>query len=98
MKGELFITSGRNVIESWKMLLDKAFYKSTNKNRHWLARPGGLPSDCIMRCTENGSIDMATMPHLIDHVKKFARKSVLTDKAVVLFLDGHSSNRGVKCL
>ena len=50
------------------MPLNKAFYKSTDNVRHWLAQAEWLPSDCVMRCTENGSIDMANMPHLIDHV------------------------------
>ena len=92
------IAAGRNVMESWTMPLDKAFYKPTDKVPQWLSQAGWLPSDCVMGCTENGSIDMATMPHLIDHVNKFALKSVSSDKAVVLFRDGHSSWRGIEWL
>lgn len=55
-----------------------------------------MPNDADIRCTEYGSVDMASMKPIVEHIHKFVRQVVPLHKHVVLFLDGHSSRKRIE--
>ena len=90
------IAAGKNVIEAWLKPLPAESYTSKAGIPHWLTQPGWMPGDCVIRCTENGSVDMKTLPFVIEHIDRFVRKTLPAEKSYLLFLDGHSSRKGME--
>ena len=90
------IAAGKYIMEDWIKPLPRTFFKHENGASHWLAESGWLRSECVLRCTLNGSIEEQTLPMFIDHFDNFVRQIVPPDLAVALFLDGHFSRNGIE--
>lgn len=54
-----------------------------------------MQNDHFLQCTENGSVDMDTMPKVLEHLDKYARRFVPAQKPILLLLDNHASRNGV---
>ena len=52
--------------------------------------------DVVIRCTENGSVDMPTLPFTVDHIDSYVRRFVSRSQPLVLLLDEHSSREGIE--
>ena len=78
-------------MKSWVRLLDKNILVDEEIGSHWLTNTEWLSGDVVIRCTENDSVDQATLPFIIDHIDMFARKFVPREQPVVRLLDEHSS-------
>lgn len=64
------IAAGKSVMVSWTRPLPKVSFVDDEGVPHWLADQGWMPNDTVVRCTKNGSVDMTTMPVLIQHIEK----------------------------
>ena len=92
----LFAGAGkRNVMQSWMAPLLKKEYTKDNVP-HWLKDESWIPRDCVSRCTQKGSVEMDTIPHIIEHIDTVVRKAVPRERAYILFLDCHGSRKGIE--
>lgn len=82
-------------MQKWTEPLARDSYKDKRESPHWVAENGRVPKDMVVRCTENVSVEMETMPFLIQHIDRYVRQFLSREKALVLFLDGHTS---IKCM
>ena len=55
------IAAGKNVMEASLKPLPAESYTSKAGIPHCLPQPGWMTSDCVIRCIENGSVDMKTL-------------------------------------
>ena len=76
--------------------LDKTSFTSDETGTHWLTNQEWLPGDVVIRCTENRSVDMPTLPFIADHIDSYVRRFVPRSQPIVLLLDGHSSRKGIE--
>ncbi|KAI0566382.1 hypothetical protein FGB62_9g29 [Gracilaria domingensis] len=52
----------------------------------------------MIATSPHGSFTKEVLPHVIEHLARFIRKSVAREKPVVMLLDGHASRRGYELL
>ena len=88
------IAAGKNVMDSSTKPLQEQDFTNMDKGPHWLTNEDWLPGDCVIPCTENGSVDKNTMPFVVEHINRYIRQFVRRHQPIVLLLDGHSSRKG----
>lgn len=92
----LFVfAAGKNMIESWTKPLLKQYFTDTARGPHCITNKNRLPGDCVIRCTENGSVDKVTMLYGLEDMVRYIRRFVAKDQPVVSLLDAPSSQKGI---
>lgn len=72
----LIIAAGKKVVESWIKPLVREEYTDSTNGPHWITNSDWFSGESCIRCTENGSIDMNTMPFLMNHMSNTIRKYI----------------------
>lgn len=93
----MFVVSGKRMMKSWFEPLEKS-QVGDRKELQWLAAPRWFPDDAVILMSDNGSMEQRLMKLVIQHVNRFVRQFVPTEKAYSLTLDGHSSRGGIDWL
>lgn len=87
------VVEGKNVMSNW---FDPFSFEEASNNPAfwWLTDKDWFPTKAVVMCTDNGSMEMRIIKHLIVHIDKHVRKFVEKGKSYCLTLDGHSSRNG----
>lgn len=93
-----FIVQDKNVMSNWFQPLNSDLLRRVNGQSVVLPSSTWFPEDCVVFCTENGSMDINVLPIFVQHLNKFVLKVVPAEKSFLLTLDGHGSRKGVEWL
>ena len=92
------IAEGKRNMSNWYCKLEKEEYKLSSGRLSMLTEDGWFPSDACVVMVEKGSMEMRIIPLFMRHLNMFVRKYVPKENEYLLFLDGHSSRKGIERL
>ena len=92
------VASGKRVVSTWKEPLCERNFTGSQGIPHWLCGLQWFPSDTALHVTKNGSVDRHIIVKIAEHINKHARKTISSDKHIVLLVDGQSSRDGLQWL
>ena len=92
------VASGKRIVSTWKEPLSETDFTDAQGIPHWLCGTQWFPSDTAPHVTKSGSVDRNIIIKIAEHINKHARKTVSSDKQIVLLVDGHSFRDGIEWL
>ena len=92
-----FIFAGKYKISNWFDPLDPHIFHNETRP-HSLERSDWFPPSSFVVGTQNGSMEMSIIEHVISHIQKHYRIVVPKEKPICLLLDGYSSRNGIRWL
>ena len=96
-KASPFIVAGKQDMSNWVGSLPNICRKSGNVCRKF-EQKNWFPSDGVIRCTENGSMEMSVMHGFVKHPNTFVCSFLPQDVTYFHSLECHGSRNGVEWL
>ena len=89
---------GKKVVKAWKQPLSKSDFTNSYGVPHWLCEESWFPPETALHVTKCGSVDRNIIVKVAEHINNHVRKTIDSEKNIVLLVDGHSSRDGLEWL